>query len=254
MTRQHPSRANTPSSRQAQPPRETEDQRLLRWTEEDRERAGEFTHSDQWRVLRIMGEFVSGFDELADLGPAVTIFGSARLAPDHPASLAATELGGKLASAGLAVITGGGPGIMQASNKGADEAGGVSVGVGIELPFEAGNNPWANRTVQFRYFFVRKVMFAKYAQGFVFFPGGFGTLDELFEILTLMQTGKLDRAPIVLYGTAFWEGLLGWVEDVQIAGGMVSPGDRDLVLLTDDIDLAASTLIGTIAADRDGQT
>jgi uncharacterized protein (TIGR00730 family) len=249
MTRQQPSRANSSAPRQSQRPRETEDQRLLRWTEQDRERAGEFTHSDQWRVLRIMGEFVAGFEELADLGPGVTIFGSARLAPDHPASLAATALAGKLASAGLAVITGGGPGIMQASNKGADEAGGVSVGVGIELPFEAGNNPWANRTVQFRYFFVRKVMFAKYAQGFVFFPGGFGTLDELFEILTLMQTGKLERSPIVLYGTAFWEGLLRWIEDVQIAGGMVSPGDRDLVLLTDDIDLAAATLIDAIATD-----
>lgn len=227
--------------------RETEDQRFLSWTEADRQKAAEFTHSDQWRVLRIMGEFTSGFDELADLGPAVSIFGSARLPLDHPACLAAEGLSARLAQAGIAIITGGGPGIMEASNKGADEANGISVGVGIELPFETGNNGWVNRSLQFRYFFVRKTMFAKYAQGFVFFPGGFGTLDEFFEILTLMQTGKLARTPIVLYGTAFWSGLLDWVVDIQIGGGMVSPGDRDLVLLTDDVDLAAQTLIEAIA-------
>jgi len=230
--------------------RETEDQRLLRWTEADRAKAREFTHSDQWRVLRIMGEFTDGFDELADLGPGVAIFGSARLAADHPAYLAAEALAGKLAQAGIAVITGGGPGIMEAANKGADEAGGVSVGVGIELPFETGNNGWVNRALQFRYFFVRKTMFAKYAQGFVFFPGGFGTLDELFEILTLMQTGKLTRTPIVLVGVAFWEGLIDWILAEQIGGGTVSPEDRDLVLLTDDIDLAARTLIDAIGTDR----
>ncbi|MGN6032937.1 MAG: TIGR00730 family Rossman fold protein [Thermomicrobiales bacterium] len=227
--------------------RETQDQRLQRWTETDRERAAEFTHTDQWRVLRILGEFVSGFDELADLGPAVSIFGSARLPLDHPACLAAEALSARLAEAGIADITGGGPGIMEASNKGADEAGGASVGVGIELPFETGNNGWVNRSLQFRYFFVRKTMFAKYAQGFVFFPGGYGTLDEFFEILTLMQTGKLTRTPIVLYGTGFWSGLLDWVVNVQIGGGMVSPSDRDLVLLTDDVDLAARTLIDAIA-------
>lgn len=229
--------------------RETEDQRFLRWTEGDREKAREFTHSDQWRVLRIMGEFIDGFDDLADLGPGVSVFGSARLPLDHPACLAAEELAGKLARAGITVITGGGPGIMEASNKGADEAGGVSVGVGVELPFESGNNEWVNRSLQFRYFFVRKTMFAKYAQGFVFFPGGYGTLDELFEILTLMQTGKLSKTPIVLYGTAFWSGLLGWIKEIQIGGGMVSPEDSDLVLLTDDIDLAARTLVDAIADD-----
>ncbi|MGC4105499.1 MAG: TIGR00730 family Rossman fold protein [Thermomicrobiales bacterium] len=229
--------------------RETEDQRFLRWTETDRQKAAEFTHSDQWRVLRILGEFVAGFDDLADLGPAVSIFGSARLPLDHPACLAAEDLAARLARAGIAVITGGGPGIMEASNKGADEADGVSVGVGIELPFETGNNGWVNRSLQFRYFFVRKTMFVKYAQGFVFFPGGFGTLDEFFEVLTLMQTGKLARTPIVLFGTAFWSGLLDWVQDVQIGGGMVSPEDRELVLLTDDPDLAARTLIGAIADD-----
>ncbi|MGC4193274.1 MAG: TIGR00730 family Rossman fold protein [Thermomicrobiales bacterium] len=229
--------------------RETEDQRFLRWTEADRQRAAEFTHTDQWRVLRIMGEFISGFEDLADLGPGISIFGSARLTPDHPAYAAAEDLAGRLVRAGLTVITGGGPGIMEASNKGADESGGVSVGVGVELPFETGNNAWVNRSLQFRYFFVRKTMFAKYAQGFVFFPGGFGTLDELFEILTLMQTGKLTQTPIVLYGVAFWSGLLDWIVDVQIAGGMVSPEDRDLVLLTDDIELAARTLIDAIAEE-----
>ncbi|MGB3328617.1 MAG: hypothetical protein WBA46_06645, partial [Thermomicrobiales bacterium] len=150
----HPSRPTRVRPATSPHTRETEDQRFLSWTEADREQARAFTHSDQWRVLRIMGEFIDGFDALADLGPGVSIFGSARLPLDHPASIAAERLAGMLARAGITVITGGGPGIMEASNKGADEAGGVSVGVGVELPFESGNNEWVNRSLQFRYFFV----------------------------------------------------------------------------------------------------
>ena len=173
---------------------------------------GAFTHTDPWRVLRIQGEFVHGFNALAEVGAGVAVFGSARLAPDHPDCVAARELGRKLAEAGFAVITGGGPGIMAAANHGAREAGGQSIGLNIELPFEQAPNPYANLSINFRYFFIRKTMFVKYADGFAIFPGGFGTLDELFEALTLVQTRKINRFPIVLYGTAYWQGLLDWVK------------------------------------------
>ena len=214
--------------------RPTEDQKLLRWTERDRERAAAFTHNDTWRVLRIMGEFVDGFDALAELGPAVSVFGSARIGPADPMYAAAEALGGELAKAGFATITGGGPGIMEAANKGAAEAGGVSVGLNIELPHEQGMNPYVTLPLNFRYFFVRKVMFVKYASGFVIFPGGYGTLDELFEELTLIQTGKLDDFPIVLVGHDYWRGLLDWIEVRLLAEAKISPPDRALLRLSED--------------------
>ncbi len=199
------------------PNRENEDRKLLSWTAEDREQAAAFTHTDQWRVLRIMGEFVEGFDTLAEIGPSVSIFGSARTTVDDPMYEACRANRGPGRQAGLTVITGGGPGIMEAANKGAAEAGGLSVGANIELPFEEGSNPYVTLPLQFHYFFVRKTMFAKYANGFVFFPGGFGTLDEMFEILTLIQTGKLDPMPIVLFGIDYWRGLIDWLRDTLIA-------------------------------------
>lgn len=232
------------------PGRDTEDRRLLSWNDADRERAASFTHSDQWRVLRILGEFVEGFDTLADIGPAVSIFGSARTSPDDPMYQHARALGGELAQAGVTVITGGGPGIMEATNLGAAEAKGISVGAGIELAFETGLNPYVTVPLQFRYFFVRKIMFVKYAQGFVFFPGGFGTLDELFEICTLVQTGKLDGTPIILVGTSYWTGLLEWVRSELIPAGKVSPKDLDLFTLTDSVRDASRMLVDAIAASR----
>ncbi len=214
----------------------TEDALLLRPGDFDQRTAADFTHGDPWRVLRIQGEFVAGFDALAELGPAITIFGSARIEPESEWYAAAEETGRKLAEAGFAVITGGGPGIMEAANKGAIEAGGVSVGANIELPHEQGVNRYVSLPLNFRYFFVRKTMFVKYAQGFVIFPGGFGTLDELFESLTLIQTGKLSGFPVVLYGSDFWQGLLDWIS-LEVAGnGYIGPNDMDLLTMTDDID------------------
>lgn len=208
----------------------TEDQRLLaRPTREQKA----FIDSDPWRVLRIQGEFVEGFDRLAGLGPAVTLFGSARTAEDHPWYQAAVETARLLARSGLIVITGGGPGIMEAGNRGAREAGGVSVGLGIELPFEQGINPHVDIAVNFRYFFVRKTMLVKYAQAFVIFPGGFGTLDELFEAMTLIQTGKVSHFPIVLFGSEYWAGLLGWVRNTMLAHGNISAEDLDLITVSD---------------------
>jgi uncharacterized protein (TIGR00730 family) len=214
--------------------RMNDDRQLLRWTEEDRESSAAFTHADQWRVLRILGEFVEGFDALAELGPAVTIFGSARTKEDDPMYRAACRTGQLLAETGFTVITGGGPGIMEASNRGAWEASGESVGVGIDLPFESGTNKYVNLPLEFRYFFVRKVMFAKYASGFVFFPGGFGTLDELFEALTLIQTGKMDNMPVILFGSDYWRGLHGWIVNTVQGGGNISPDDEALITITDD--------------------
>ncbi|HEX8201253.1 MAG TPA: TIGR00730 family Rossman fold protein [Isosphaeraceae bacterium] len=196
---------------------------------------GAFTHTDPWRVLRIQGEFVSGFNALAELGASVAVFGSARTAPGHPYYAAARALGRTLAEAGFAVITGGGPGLMEAANRGAREAGGLSIGCNIELPFEQAGNPYANLKVNFRYFFVRKTMFVKYADGFVIFPGGFGTLDELFEALTLVQTRKIKRFPIVLYGSAYWKGLFDWVEGTMLAEGTISPEDLNLLTVTDSV-------------------
>ena len=209
--------------------RETEDERFLQ-----REKAeAEFIHTDPWRVFRIMGEFVEGFDTLAELGPAVSIFGSARMGPDDPMYAAAEETGRRFAEEGFAVITGGGPGIMEAANKGAAEAGGRSVGCNIELPFEQGMNAWVRTAVNFRYFFVRKTMFVKYAEGFVIFPGGFGTMDELFESLTLIQTGKVRNFPVVLLGSSYWGGLLAWLRDVMVLEGKIAPDDMELILVTD---------------------
>jgi uncharacterized protein (TIGR00730 family) len=192
-----------------------------------------FVHTDPWRVLRIMGEFVDGFDVLARVGLAVTVFGSARIKPDSPYYAAAREVGHGLAERGFAVITGGGPGIMEAANRGANEAGGLSIGCNIELPHEQSPNPYANLSIDFRYFFVRKTMFVKYSEAFVVFPGGFGTLDELFEALTLIQTGKVKRFPVVLYGSEYWGGLLDWIEKRLAVEGMVSDVDLALVQVVD---------------------
>jgi uncharacterized protein (TIGR00730 family) len=206
---------------------------------------------DSWRVLRFVSEFVEGFDALSDIGPAVTCFGSARTAPDDALYHRAMELGGALARRGVAVITGGGPGMMEAANRGCREAGGVSVGCNIELPNEQAFNDWVEVGVEFRHFFVRKTMFVKYAQGFVIFPGGFGTLDELFEALTLSQTGKIEHFPIVLFGRSYWGGLLGWLREHAMAQGMLAPEDLELVRLTDDVEEAAD--LATSASTPAGQ-
>ncbi|MFO7532656.1 MAG: TIGR00730 family Rossman fold protein [Candidatus Limnocylindrales bacterium] len=195
-----------------------------------------FLESDAWRALRIMGEFIDGFDALARLGPAVSIFGSARTRPDDPMYANAETLAARLSEQGFTVITGGGPGIMAAANKGAKKADGVSVGLAIDLPHETGLNPYVDLPVYFRYFFVRKTMFVKYAQAFVIFPGGFGTFDELFESLTLVQTGKIDHFPIILFDSSYWSGLLEWVREQVIKRGHVSGSDLDLVRVCDDID------------------
>jgi uncharacterized protein (TIGR00730 family) len=213
-----------------------------------------FTQTDPWRVLRITGEFVEGFDTLAELGPAVSIFGSARTKPGDPMYQATVETARLLAEAGLVVITGGGPGIMEAGNRGAKDASGVSVGLGIELPFEQGVNRYVEIPINFHYFFVRKTMFVKYAQAFVIFPGGFGTLDELFESLTLIQTGKIRNFPVILFGSAYWEGLLAWLRNTMLADGKVSEPDLDLIMVSDspeevrDLILAAMVEAGHLEA------
>jgi hypothetical protein len=199
-------------------------------------------------VLRIQSEFVEGFGALAELGPAVSVFGSARTPPGHPNYALGEQIGRILVDAGFAVITGGGPGVMEAANKGACEAGGRSVGLGIELPHEQGMNDWVDLSVNFRYFFARKTMFLKYAQGFIVLPGGFGTFDELFEALTLAQTGKIQVFPIVLVGTAFWGGLLDWVRGTQLGEGMISARDLDLLHLTDDPDDAVARMVAARGA------
>ncbi|WP_329127672.1 TIGR00730 family Rossman fold protein [Streptomyces caniferus] len=211
----------------------TTDQRLL-----DSEGPSEWVHTDPWRVMRIQSEFVEGFGALAELGPAVSVFGSARTPRDSQEYDAGVRIGRALVDAGFAVITGGGPGAMEAANKGANEAGGTSVGLGIELPFEQGMNSYVNLGVDFRYFFVRKTCFVKYARGFVVLPGGLGTLDELFEALTLVQTRKVTRFPIVLFGTAYWSGLVDWLRDTLIAEGKASMHDLELFHLSDDVDEA----------------
>ncbi|MFN8108463.1 MAG: TIGR00730 family Rossman fold protein [Thermoleophilia bacterium] len=198
-----------------------------------RERDASFVHTDPWRALRILGEFVDGFDALARVGSCVTVFGSARATPDLPYYAAAVEVGRGLAELGYGVITGGGPGIMEAANRGAHEAGGLSIGCNIELPHEQRSNPYVNLRIDFRYFFVRKTMFVKYSEGFVVFPGGFGTGDELFEALTLIQTGKTRRFPLVLFGSEFWSGLVEWMRTRLVAEGMVSAEDLDLLTIVD---------------------
>ena len=197
-------------------------------------------HSDPWRVLRIVSEFVEGFDALGGLGPAVTIFGSARIEPRSAVYRAARATGKALAQRGFAVITGGGPGVMEAANRGCKEGGGLSVGCNIELPHEQSMNDYVDLGIEFRYFFARKTMFVKYARGFIIFPGGLGTLDELFESLTLAQTGKIDHFPIVLFGSKHWAGLLDWLRQAVVAERMASPDDLDLLLITDDPEEAAA--------------
>ncbi|WP_130864955.1 LOG family protein [Acidipropionibacterium timonense] len=207
----------------------TTDQRLLDTAPDD-----SWVHTDPWRVLRIQSEFVEGFGTLAGLGPAVSVFGSARTGPDHPMYALATDIGRRCAERGVAVITGGGPGIMEAANLGASRAGGTSVGLGIELPFESSLNAHVNLGINFRYFFVRKMMFVKYAQGFVALPGGFGTFDEFFEVLTLRQTGKMTVAPVALVGVDYWAGLLGWLRSSTLADRYIDEADLDSVLVSDD--------------------
>lgn len=214
----------------------TTDQRLL----DSPQSPSDWVHRDPWRVMRIQSEFVEGFGALAEVGPAVSVFGSARTPVGSADYESGVQLGRALAEAGFAVITGGGPGAMEAANKGAYEANGVSVGLGIELPFEQGLNNYVDIGVNFRYFFVRKTMFVKYARGFVVLPGGLGTLDELFEALTLVQTRKVTRFPIVLFGTSYWKGLIDWVESTLIGTGKAHQRDLELFHLTDDVDEAVS--------------
>jgi len=206
----------------------TQDEQLLETPRQD-----EFTHTDTWRVFRIMGEFVEGFDELSSITRGVSIFGSARTPPDNPFYAAARETAGLLARAGFTVVTGGGPGIMEAANRGAYEAKGTSIGCNIELPFEQAPNPYQTRSLTFKYFFVRKTMFVKYSNAFVIFPGGFGTLDELFEALTLIQTRKINNFPVILFGSEFWRGMLQWLEDAILKSKYISSEDRGLLHLTD---------------------
>jgi len=203
----------------------------------------DFTRTDPWRVMRIMGEFIEGFDTLASVDKAVTIFGSARIGPDDPTYDQAVETARLLAEAGFAIITGAGPGIMEAGNKGARIGGGRSIGCNIELPFEQGANPYVDTLINFRYFFVRKTMFIKYSVAFVIFPGGFGTLDELFEALTLIQTGKIYKFPVILFGRYYWAGLLRWLHARVLSEGKISEGDLDLMLVTDNPAEAAQAII-----------
>jgi len=210
-------------------PKTTTDQRLL-----DRRGPSDWVHTDPWRVLRIQAEFVEGFGLLSELGPAVAVFGSARTLPGEVDYDRAEQIGAGLASAGYAVITGGGPGIMEAANRGAVSVGGVSVGLGIELPQEQGLNEYVEIGLEFRYFFVRKTVFVKYSQAFVVLPGGFGTLDELFEALTLVQTGKITKFPIVLVDSGYWSGLLSWISTTLVSQGKISPVDQTLLQIADD--------------------
>ena len=224
----------------------TEDEALLA-----RQPRPDFLNGDPWRSLRILAEFVEGFDALAAVGPAVTVFGSARIGPDHPQYEEARKLGGRLAEMGYAVITGGGPGIMEAANRGCHEAGGLSVGCNIELPQEQGLNPYVDLGIEFRYFFARKMMFVKYADAFVIFPGGFGTLDELFEALTLIQTGKIQDFPVILIGTEYWSGLLDWLRGTLLEEAAIKAEDVDLLRLTDDPDEACRIIDAYVTERRD---
>ena len=228
----------------------TTDQRLLdtRGTAESGDTG--WLHTDPWRVQRIQAEFIEGFGALAELGPAVSVFGSARTHEGDAQYELGREIGGRLVDAGWAVITGGGPGAMEAANRGAWEAGGVSVGLGIELPMESGLNSYIDLGINFRYFFARKTMFVKYSQGFVVLPGGVGTLDELFEALTLVQTGKVTRFPVVLVGREYWRGLVDWLRDTVIAGGKASPTDLEAFSVVDTAD-EVMAVIKTVDAGPD---
>ena len=225
----------------------TTDQRLL-----DKRGPTDWVHTDPWRVLRIQSEFVEGFGLLAELPWAVSVFGSARTPRDHPHYAAGVQIGAALAQAGYAVITGGGPGAMEAANRGASEAGGLSVGLGIELPFEQDLNEWVDVGIAFRYFFVRKTMFVKYAEAFVILPGGFGTLDELFEALTLVQTRKVTRFPVILFGSAYWSGLIDWIRSTMGGTGTISTADLELFTVTDDIAEVVAVINEADAARKQG--
>jgi hypothetical protein len=212
-------------------PHMTEDRKLLEPTARPA-----FLNTDPWRALRILSEFVEGFDALATVGPAITIFGSARIGQESPIYEQTRDIARRLAQEGYAIITGGGPGLMEAANRGAQEGGGLSVGCNIELPHEQDLNDYVDLGVAFRYFFARKTMFVKYADGFVILPGGFGTMDELFEAVTLIQTGKIEHFPIILVGTAFFGGLIDWMRVRLVGDGMIEAADVDLVVVTDDPD------------------
>jgi uncharacterized protein (TIGR00730 family) len=226
----------------------TTDQRLL-----DNRGPSDWVHTDPWRVLRIQAEFVEGFGLLSEAPRAVCVFGSARTLPGSPEYAVGEQLGAALARDGWAVITGGGPGVMEAVNKGTTEAGGVSIGLGIELPFEQRLNDYVDVGVNFRYFFVRKTMFVKYSQAFVVLPGGFGTMDELFEALTLVQTGKVTSFPVILYGTTYWQGLVDWLHASMLSEGKVSSHDLNLIRISDDVDEIV-TIIRKSQADRPAET
>lgn len=219
-------------------PKSTTDQRLLDTRVDD-----QWRHTDTWRVLRIQSEFVAGFDALAEIPKAVTVFGSARIKEGEPYYELGQRLGAEITRAGYGVVTGGGPGLMEAANRGAWETDGLSVGLGIELPMEQGLNQWCDLGINFRYFFVRKVMFLKYSQAYICLPGGLGTLDELFEALCMVQTGKITRFPIILLGTDFWGGLVNWMRDKLVDEGMISPDDMDLILVTDSVDEAIAHIV-----------
>jgi len=215
-------------------PRGTEDEKFLE--RRSRTERPDFVDSDPWRALRILSEFVEGFDALASVGPAVTIFGSARTKPGAPEYELARRIARRLAEKGFSIITGGGPGIMEAANRGCREGGGLSIGCNIELPHEQGLNEYVDLGIEFKYFFARKTMFVKYADAFVIMPGGFGTLDELFESLTLIQTGKIRDFPVVLVGSRYWQGMIDWMRAVQIPAGAITEADLGLLRITDDID------------------
>ncbi len=231
--------------RRDQVPTTTSDQRLL-----DAAPQAEWLNEDPWRVMRIQAEFVEGFETLSAIGPAVTVFGSARTKETSPWYQRAQELGGRLAAEGFAVITGGGPGIMEAANRGACESGGTSVGLGIELPFEQHLNDWVDVGINFRYFFARKTCFIKYAQAFVAFPGGFGTLDETFEAFTLVQTHKVTSFPVVLFGVDYWAPLMDWIRNGLLAEGMISEHDLDFLTVTDDVSQAIQIINSATAAHQ----
>jgi uncharacterized protein (TIGR00730 family) len=224
----------------------TEDEKLLAGPEAETA----FLDTDTWRALRILSEFVEGFEAFAGVGRAVTVFGSARTAEGSDAYERARRVGAALAKAGFAVITGGGPGAMEAANRGAHEAGGLSIGCNIELPREQHLNPYVDLSVEFHYFFARKTMFVKYSDAFVIMPGGFGTLDELFEAITLIQTGKVRDFPVVLIGHAYWDGLLAWLRDVQVPAGAIEPGDLELLRVTDDVDEAVAIISAYAKANK----
>ncbi|MEX2530266.1 MAG: TIGR00730 family Rossman fold protein [Gemmatimonadota bacterium] len=241
--------ASGPRPGTRQPPHETEDERFLRAGEGGA--LGEpAIASDAWRVFRIMGEFVEGFETLARIGPAVSIFGSARTPVGHPYYESCRETARLLGEAGYSIMTGGGPGLMEAANRGAREAQAPSIGLNIELPLEQGPNPFVDIPIDFRYFFVRKTMFVKYAQGFVIFPGGFGTMDELFESLTLIQTGKIHGFPVVVFGREYWQGLLGWLRGVMQREGKIGPDDLTLMCVTDEPQAVVDHLLEHAPAGR----